>query len=659
MRGAFGCTLRVVPQPIPIEIDRASLLDLARGGNLYQERFAFVRELLQNAADATLVRLFEERGAAAFPTDARSIADLRAALEHHAIDVSIEGLDEIGPHSLRIRIRDHGTGIGRADLEFLGRLGASWRNPRRREVIDAMPEWLRPSGAFGIGLHSAFLVADEIRFRTTHFRDGEPLAIRLFRDEGGVSMEVERAAPLDAPGTEVSVDVKRYDFAREGPRLTEGNLDFEHDLLLDPPLDCDRAEAMALVRRTASGSIVPVRVEGAVVARAFDGAGAVFDAESGLEVSWLDDPEAYEQRWADRMRWPPKRDRRPQIFYRGAPSSSRLSFETDASEPFVVNVLFGTARDLLRLSRDYFSYAGHERLEAAIRSALPRVGPRWLDAGDPAAAPPSMRPWLARWLWREGVEVGNAWRAAPVATAPDGRPVTLGEIVEADVVELRRNVDSHGATWVRVPPLPFELDASSCLVAERDLRRAFPDVRREDAIPFTFSRGAVDVRLHGDLIRFARDGRRGIGDGAFRMEMGRCDVGPRATPVCHDDYLDLAFDDGAMARAFRLGSSVFPIEDPMLLSPFVVRGGVVTVPGIDRWVRFTAECARGGARPVDEVARRGWQFLVDFDPDVRGADALEARYDLDDVRRELETAFGIALPSADELRASLAARGVL
>ena len=41
---------------VPLEVDRELLLQLARGGNLYRDRFARLRELIQNAADATLLR---------------------------------------------------------------------------------------------------------------------------------------------------------------------------------------------------------------------------------------------------------------------------------------------------------------------------------------------------------------------------------------------------------------------------------------------------------------------------------------------------------------------------------------------------------------------------------------------------------------------------
>ena len=45
--------------------------------------------------------------------------------------------------------------------------GRSW--PERKEYQDEikrMPEWLRPTGAFGIGLHTVFSVTDSLTIRT-------------------------------------------------------------------------------------------------------------------------------------------------------------------------------------------------------------------------------------------------------------------------------------------------------------------------------------------------------------------------------------------------------------------------------------------------------------------------------------------------------------
>ncbi|MFU0488455.1 hypothetical protein ACMZ41_18645, partial [Acinetobacter baumannii] len=42
------------------------------------------------------------------------------------------------------------------------KVAGSSRNIERQKIINRMPIWMRPSGQFGIGLHSAFLLLKDI-----------------------------------------------------------------------------------------------------------------------------------------------------------------------------------------------------------------------------------------------------------------------------------------------------------------------------------------------------------------------------------------------------------------------------------------------------------------------------------------------------------------
>jgi hypothetical protein len=64
-----------------------------------------------------------------------------------------------------VEIRDHGTGISKSDLIRIANIGNVF-NDDRKKIISTMPEWLKPSGAFGLGLQSIFLVADKFEVIT-------------------------------------------------------------------------------------------------------------------------------------------------------------------------------------------------------------------------------------------------------------------------------------------------------------------------------------------------------------------------------------------------------------------------------------------------------------------------------------------------------------
>lgn len=54
-----------------------------------------------------------------------------------------------------------GSGISLKDLEYIQKIAGSNKNLERKRLINNMPIWMRPSGTFGIGLHSVFLLLEE------------------------------------------------------------------------------------------------------------------------------------------------------------------------------------------------------------------------------------------------------------------------------------------------------------------------------------------------------------------------------------------------------------------------------------------------------------------------------------------------------------------
>lgn len=55
-------------------------------------------------------------------------------------------------------------GISKKDLEYMQKISGSKNNKEKQKIIRQMPEWMRPSGEFGIGLHSAFLLMKDLPY---------------------------------------------------------------------------------------------------------------------------------------------------------------------------------------------------------------------------------------------------------------------------------------------------------------------------------------------------------------------------------------------------------------------------------------------------------------------------------------------------------------
>jgi molecular chaperone HtpG len=123
-----------VTESAHFQVDLRPLVDLL-GRHLYSSPRVFLRELLQNAVDAITERRRHEQDAPA----------------------RIEIVSDRGVFT----IRDTGVGLTRDQVADL--LATIGRSSKRDAIGFARDDFL---GQFGIGLLSAFMVADEVRFLT-------------------------------------------------------------------------------------------------------------------------------------------------------------------------------------------------------------------------------------------------------------------------------------------------------------------------------------------------------------------------------------------------------------------------------------------------------------------------------------------------------------
>ncbi len=144
-------------------VDTPKALELLQGANFYDSPFTSIRELLQNAVDATLVRIWEEYKYKQHEID--TIPKLvEVAKREYPIEVFLK--EDMENKCVRVTIADCGTGISRNDLKFLSRTGSSSTNTDRRKIIDGIPDWMQPAGIFGIGFQSVFLFTDLVTIST-------------------------------------------------------------------------------------------------------------------------------------------------------------------------------------------------------------------------------------------------------------------------------------------------------------------------------------------------------------------------------------------------------------------------------------------------------------------------------------------------------------
>ena len=220
-------------------ISQQKAFEFLQGRNIYPGCFPFVRELLQNAIDSSKLQCYD---------DYKSSAQYRFKGNHgdwgrlkikqfsesvnqadYPIEITISccRMDRSGDYEkvsfneipdtesesekygILFSIKDYGTGINTDTIRKISDVGTSYKG--KKKLLREMPDWLRPTGEFGIGLQSVFLVND-VFCCETYARTGERYKIEFQTAANGRNgyINVEPVDPAQKPmeyGTEFQVFV--------------------------------------------------------------------------------------------------------------------------------------------------------------------------------------------------------------------------------------------------------------------------------------------------------------------------------------------------------------------------------------------------------------------------------------------------------------------
>ena len=157
-------------------IDVNKALELLQGKNFYKDPFDSIRELLQNAVDSTLLKFYElykDTEVIRNGIDDRFLDAAKLFPIHVEVRRDSQGI-------IQVSISDKGVGISKQQLKFLSNTGSSSKNVFKQDIIRNMPEWMRPSGVFGIGFQSIFLLTDRVEIETKDFFTDECISIEMY-----------------------------------------------------------------------------------------------------------------------------------------------------------------------------------------------------------------------------------------------------------------------------------------------------------------------------------------------------------------------------------------------------------------------------------------------------------------------------------------------
>ncbi len=213
-----GAKTRPELRNLRFDISSKRTFEMLKGGAIYKNPGrVFIREIVQNAMDATKLQIWKDMDYY-FPyhltnpeRDIRSAADIKFAsdvpqsiYERYPINLKVE-YDKM-KQVVRVVCEDWGTGISEESLiRMTSQVGASRKADKDYEaMVEKMPYFLQPTAAFGLGLQTVFYVANEFTV-DTHY-PGEPTRRIVFRssvDGSFCSIEEENIdfkRPI--PGTE-------------------------------------------------------------------------------------------------------------------------------------------------------------------------------------------------------------------------------------------------------------------------------------------------------------------------------------------------------------------------------------------------------------------------------------------------------------------------
>lgn len=165
--------------------------ELITSSSLYNNQFIFVRELVQNSIDALkrqfwmdilsgrwnhLLKHLEKNG----QIDYRQLQpfDFLDSSIYDNYMVKIRVNHKEGEKYARFVIEDNGTGISKSDVQNRI-INTGYHDSTDDSIFKDMPEWLKPTSAFGIGLHSVFAVTNRIFVETRSEIDGKVHTINM------------------------------------------------------------------------------------------------------------------------------------------------------------------------------------------------------------------------------------------------------------------------------------------------------------------------------------------------------------------------------------------------------------------------------------------------------------------------------------------------
>ncbi len=176
----FACT------DLRLNLDYRSIMELLMGNNLYDDKSAGLRELIQNCIDACQIR--------------REAAEKSGDFYEPRIILSIS--KEKG----YVKVRDNGIGMTYDVIrDYFLNIGNSYYRSSEFRYQNCR---YKPIGKFGIGFLACFLLSDHVVVKTSHYESRDVYEIGLERNSEYILTQKQALKPFE--GTQITLEYDRF-----------------------------------------------------------------------------------------------------------------------------------------------------------------------------------------------------------------------------------------------------------------------------------------------------------------------------------------------------------------------------------------------------------------------------------------------------------------
>lgn len=254
-------------------VDINNILNLLMGTSIYDEKEKALREIIQNSIDATYLRVYEEKKDKSIFLKEFSLKDMKSLFIGKEIEIEInkkieKSIEDKINNYWDIIIRDKGIGIDKEKLKYILEAGSSYKDIKKNLIIEKMPFWLSPSGNFGIGFQSIFMLTERVEIKSKYFYNLKNIDVELlkpdinFKNGGNVYFKKTLINYRQDIGTELKFEYETPKISRyySGGDFTDNYLK-TFDPLMDKEFDSQIIHLIDMINEINLYSLVNIKLK--------------------------------------------------------------------------------------------------------------------------------------------------------------------------------------------------------------------------------------------------------------------------------------------------------------------------------------------------------------------------------------------------------------